>query len=291
MNPIGWVKDKCLTDEIVGILDSTDTPDYIYTISVQGHGDYPEDTDGMDLPIKVTNNDVTGNPNGFEYYVNQTHEMDAFVAELIDALSKRDEKTILVIYGDHLPTFDITDDDLKNGDIYQTQYVIWNNYDLKIENKDVQAYQLSAYLMENLGMKGGVISKLHMAYLDKEDDEEYLSNLKLLEYDILYGNCQAYDGVNPYKITNMKMGYKPIKVLNAENAYSHIVIRGRNFTEFSQVEINGTVHKTIYNGPDELLVDGYTLKDGDQISVLQISNSDETLSRTNIFTYQSTDND
>ena len=76
--------------------------------------------------------------NGFEYYVNQTHEMDAFVAELIDALSKRDEKTILVIYGDHLPTFDITDDDLKNGDIYQTQYVIWNNYNLQIENKDVQ---------------------------------------------------------------------------------------------------------------------------------------------------------
>lgn len=288
-NPIGWVKDKCLTDEIVGILDSTGTPDYIYTISVQGHGDYPENTDGLDLPVKVTNNDVTGNPNGFEYYVNQTHEMDAFVAELIDALSKRDEKTILVIYGDHLPTFDITDDDLKNGDIYQTQYVIWNNYNLQIENKDLQAYQLSAYLMKNLGMKGGVISRLHMSHFDKEDNEEYLSNLKLLEYDILYGNCQAYEGVNPYKITNMKMGYKPIKVLNGENAYSHIVIRGRNFTEFSQVEINGTVHKTIYNGPDELLVDGYTLKDGDQIAVLQISNSNETLSRTNIFTYKESD--
>lgn len=297
-NPIGWVKDKCLTDEIVGILDSTGTPDYIYTISVQGHGDYPENTDGLDLPIKVTNNDVTGNPNGFEYYVNQTHEMDAFVAELIDALSKRDEKTILVIYGDHLPTFDITDDDLKNDDIYQTQYVIWNNYNLQIENKDLQAYQLSAYLMKNLGMKGGVISRLHMSHFDKEDkedkednedNEEYLSNLKLLEYDILYGNCQAYEGVNPYKITNMKMGYKPIKVLNGENAYSHIVIRGRNFTEFSQVEINGTVHKTIYNGPDELLVDGYTLKDGDQIAVLQISNSNETLSRTNIFTYKASD--
>lgn len=291
-NPIGWVKDKCLTDEIVGILDSTGTPDYIYTISVQGHGDYPENTDGLDLPIKVTNNDVTGNPNGFEYYVNQTHEMDAFVAELIDALSKRDEKTILVIYGDHLPTFDITDDDLKNGDIYQTQYVIWNNYNLQIENKDLQAYQLSAYLMKNLGMKGGVISRLHMSHFDKEDkedNEEYLSNLKLLEYDILYGDCQAYEGVNPYKITNMKMGYKPIKVLNGENAYSHIVIRGRNFTEFSQVEINGTVHKTIYNGPDELLVDGYTLKDGDQIAVLQISNSNETLSRTNIFTYKESD--
>lgn len=291
-NPIGWVKDKCLTDEIVGILDSTGTPDYIYTISVQGHGDYPDNTDGLDLPIKVTNNDVTGNPNGFEYYVNQTHEMDAFVAELIDALSKRDEKTILVIYGDHLPTFDITDDDLKNDDIYQTQYVIWNNYNLQIENKDLQAYQLSAYLMKNLGMKGGVISRLHMSHFDKEDkedNEEYLSNLKLLEYDILYGNCQAYEGVNPYKITNMKMGYKPIKVLNGENAYSHIVIRGRNFTEFSQVEINGTVHKTIYNGPDELLVDGYTLKDGDQIAVLQISNSNETLSRTNIFTYKESD--
>ena len=40
-NPIGWAKDSILTGEIAKILDSTEGSDYIYTISVQGHGDYP----------------------------------------------------------------------------------------------------------------------------------------------------------------------------------------------------------------------------------------------------------
>lgn len=37
-NPNGWVKDEVLTDEIIKCLDSTEGPDYVYTISVQGHG-------------------------------------------------------------------------------------------------------------------------------------------------------------------------------------------------------------------------------------------------------------
>ena len=42
-NPMGWAKDEVLTDEIMKCLDSTEGPDYVYTISVQGHGAYPEE--------------------------------------------------------------------------------------------------------------------------------------------------------------------------------------------------------------------------------------------------------
>ena len=43
-NPLGWTRDRVLTDEILKCLDSTeDQPDYVYTISVQGHGAYPEE--------------------------------------------------------------------------------------------------------------------------------------------------------------------------------------------------------------------------------------------------------
>lgn len=31
-NPNGWVKDEVLTDEIIKCLDSTEGPDYVYTI-------------------------------------------------------------------------------------------------------------------------------------------------------------------------------------------------------------------------------------------------------------------
>ena len=169
-NPIGWPKDNCLIGEITDILDYTKQKDFIYTISVQGHGDYPTEIEGIDFEIDVLKNNVTGNPAGFKYYVNQIYEMDMFVGELIRTLEKRNEKTVLVIYGDHLPTFDITDDDLENGDIYQTQYVIWNNFGLENTKKDIQAFQLSSYVMKLLGISGGVISKLHVSSFYDENN-------------------------------------------------------------------------------------------------------------------------
>lgn len=39
--PMDWSKDKFLTEEILKAIRSTKEPDYIYTISVQGHGSYP----------------------------------------------------------------------------------------------------------------------------------------------------------------------------------------------------------------------------------------------------------
>lgn len=50
-------------------------------------------------------------------------------------LESRDEETVLVMYGDHLPGFSFTDEVLKNGDIYQTQYVVWSNFSLPSEKK------------------------------------------------------------------------------------------------------------------------------------------------------------
>ena len=53
-NPNGWVKDEVLTDEILKCLDSTEGPDYVYTISVQGHGAYPDEQILEDPEITVS---------------------------------------------------------------------------------------------------------------------------------------------------------------------------------------------------------------------------------------------
>ncbi len=283
--PEGWAKDYCLTDEILGILNSTEKQDFIYTISVQGHGDYPSDTSDMDLGITVEDNDVTGNPNGFEYYVNQVYEMDEFVGQLTDALSKIDEKTVVVFYGDHLPTFDFTNESIENGDIYQTEYVIWNNFGLEKIDKDFQAYQLSSIVMSRLGMTGGVISKYHMACMELEDQEEYLSNLKLLEYDILYGECDSYDGNLPYTITNLKMGYKNISIESARNLMDHAIITGENFTPCSKVYVNGEKVTTVFDSSAELILDEVQLEEDDEITVVQETEGGTPLSSTSIYVY------
>lgn len=139
--PMGWAKDYFLTDEIVAALDSTEGQDYIYTISVQGHGSYPTEGD-YDYPITVSGLDDQAKTNQYQYYVWQINEMDKFIQKLVETLSKRDEDTILVMYGDHLPSLGITESELVNGDVYQTQYVIWSNFKTKYEDEDIEAYQL-----------------------------------------------------------------------------------------------------------------------------------------------------
>ena len=118
--PMGWVKDHILTDEIFKTMESTEGPDYVYTISVQGHGDYPTEPVLSDPEIKVTGAESEEKNNAWEYYVNQLHEMDQFVKELTDRLSELDERVVLVMYGDHLPTMDLKVEDMKNRYLFQT---------------------------------------------------------------------------------------------------------------------------------------------------------------------------
>ena len=120
-NPLGWVKDSVLTDEILKCLDSTEGPDYVYTISVQGHGDYPEEPILEDPQITVSGAPTEEMNNKWEYYVNQIHEMDQFVNELILALEDYPEDVVLVMYGDHLPTMGLTVEDLENKYLFQTE--------------------------------------------------------------------------------------------------------------------------------------------------------------------------
>ena len=107
--------------------------------------------------IKVENFFDGADKTAFEYYINQIHEMDKFVGELVKYLSERDEQTILVMYGDHLPGFNFTNETLSYGNIYQTPYVIWDNIGLKREYKNMEAYQLSSYVFGRLGIQKDIL--------------------------------------------------------------------------------------------------------------------------------------
>ena len=72
--PMGWAKDYFLTDEIVAALDSTEGQDYIYTISVQSHGDYPKEKVLENPLISVYGLSDEGTTNSFTYYINQLYE-------------------------------------------------------------------------------------------------------------------------------------------------------------------------------------------------------------------------
>lgn len=268
----GWAKDKFLTEEILKAMKMTDDPDYIYTISVQGHGSYPTSKVLENPPVTVVSGvEDGGRRNAIEYYVNQIHEMDEFIVELINAIEEFGEDTILVMYGDHLPGLGFSDNDLENGSIYQTEYVIWNNFGLEKQDEDVETFQLSPKVLGSLNMTAGVINQYHQKY---REDEEYLSGLQNLEYDILYGDQLAYGGISPYSATEIQMGIDEISITKIEpelsDGVSYIKLIGENFTKSSRVLVNGDEYETIFVDRNTLKIKYDKLSSLDSFVVIQV---------------------
>ena len=70
--------------------------------------------------IKVQGIEDEALKNKWEYYVNQVYEMDAFAGKLVQAIEDRGEPTVIVFYGDHLPTMGLKAEDLKSRYLYNT---------------------------------------------------------------------------------------------------------------------------------------------------------------------------
>lgn len=279
--PLGWAKDKYLTQSIVDALNSTDEADFIYTISVQGHGDYPSTPVENHSKIKVSGFDNEERLNSFEYFTNEMHEMDLFIAELINALSMIPENTVLIMFGDHLPTLGITDEELTNRNTFQTEYIIWNNFNLPKVDVDLEAYQLGAHALNQLDIHNGTLVTYHQNFQDKED---YDTNLKILQYDMLYGEQYIYAGENPYEPTKLQMGVKEIlisDVYNDENG--NLIVKGQNFTDSSRVRINKTAYDTTYIDPQTLMVPNYTLDETESFYIQQVTVTNHVLSTSNKF--------
>lgn len=273
-NPLGWTRDRVLTEEILKCLDSTEgQPDYVYTISVQGHGSYPEEPELEEPEITVTGSPTEAKNNQWEYYVNQIREMDDFVKELTDALEEYPEDVVLVMYGDHLPTMDLTVEDVKNRYLFQTQYVMWDNFGLEKKDVNLAAYQIAAEVLDRVGIHEGTIFRYHQA---RRNTKNYQVDLETLQYDLLYGERYSYDGEKPFKRTKMRLGIYDTTLdgISLVSAWDHTYrITGTNFTPSSQVKLNGEWYDTVYVNPTTLMISGTELGDFDRLSVVQRSNS------------------
>ena len=288
-NPIGWAKDKVLTGQIQHILKATSGPDLIYTITVQDHGKYP--TELLENPhIKVSGfaPEDEERQNAFTYYVNQCHETDAFLGSLIATLNAFEEPVVLVLYGDHLPNLDITEEELASGNLFQTEYVIWSNkkmledYELSKKNENLYAYQLSAHVLKLFGMNNGLLTKFHQMY---HNYDNYKSNLKILQYDMLYGKKEVYDGLSPYEPTDLQMGFDPIRITDVSSVGGSVYVMGKNFTESSFVFIDGKKQDTVFLNENTLMVSDKELEGGEEVYVAQLTDVSAQLSSTEVFIY------
>ena len=243
-----WVRDRVLTKCIEDCLDYTEEgKDFVFTVSVEGHGSYPNYNVPDMNTIRVTNTE-TGEPAySAQFYTNLINDMDNFLRDLVQMLEERDEETILVLYGDHLPSLGLEQEHMSDGTLMQTDYVIWNNMGLDLRYGDIEAYQLMPRLLGTLGIRTGVINSYHQTHM-KDDQTSYLKGLQNLEYDILYGGKAAFGGVNPYKTKDMKFGVKDIVITNVytevQDEETYLYVRANNLTGWSMINVNGEYYRT-----------------------------------------------
>lgn len=271
----GWAEDSILVDETIKTLTATEGPDFTYTITVGSHGEYPEEAVVEEPYCEVYGLENQALTNQWTYYMHQLNKTDQFIANLIAELEKLEEDTIVVFWGDHLPTMGLTEEDMVSGDIYKTKYVTWNNFGLEKADSDLYAYQLMSDVLNKVGIHEGTLVGYHQTQSEKEDFQAYVNGIEQLQYDILYGNRHCYDGIDKYPASDIVMGIDDVILhdISLSEDGENYVLTGESFTKWSRVYVNGEKVSTSYVSGNELTINVSDLQAGNSVVVNQLGSS------------------
>ncbi|MCR5416123.1 MAG: LTA synthase family protein [Pseudobutyrivibrio sp.] len=287
--PLGnWPTDDILIGATMDSMDSSEGSDFIYTITVEGHGAYPTYPVEDDPEITVTANGKSfGEKCAWEYYCNRIHNVDDFVKNYIQAFDDRGEDTLVIMFGDHLPTMGLTDDEVSTGDLYKTKYFTWNNFGMEKIDEDLASYQLVSEFLNRLDIHTGNINAYHqrvMAEGKEYGTPDYMNDLKMLQYDIMYGDRYTYEDGTAYQASDLTMGVKDVTIDSAYFFNGQLHIYGDNFTKWSKVYVNGEKVSTGYESGQVLVINDTSVKNGDTIKVCQLGSSDTIFRESNEYT-------
>lgn len=288
VNGLGWMKDKHLIKYMEASLDDTEHQDFVFAVSVQGHGAYPSEPIDSNQTITVEGAPSEESDSMWEYYVNQIHEMDNFIKGLVEMLDARGEDTVLLLYGDHLPTMGLAETDMENFNLFTTQYVIWDNMGLERKEKNLAAYQVMAELFDKVDIHEGVVFRYHQEGSLLE--EQYQTDLQTLQHDMLYGKRYVYDGEQPFEPEKIQLGIKVPIVERIESLGSDTyVIYGKNFTQSCKVKARGKLIENVeFINSETLRIPSLRIGFGNKLCVAVQSNSStaRVLSTSDILVYE-----
>jgi hypothetical protein len=148
------------------------------------------------------------------------------------------------------------------------------------EDKTLETFQLTSSILNRLGIDNGILNRYHNS---SSNSLNYMEDLELLQYDMLYGEKYIYDGENPFIATNLKMGIDTISITDAFEENEQLFIIGENFTKFSKVYINDDKCETVYINTHLLRVDKVSLEAADTITIHQVTKGGTSLSYSNEF--------
>ena len=171
----GMVTDKSTYDKILELLDTNSDPQFIFDVTMQNHSGYDTGLIPYDKQVSL-NIDGELNSNVNEY-VSLIQQSDEALEYFLGKLSKLDRKVVVVFWGDHQPFFPDTynnrwftneDDATHQERLWQTNYIIWANYDVAgnsqtSHEEDLSSNYLSSELMSLIGAPLTDYQKAHLS--------------------------------------------------------------------------------------------------------------------------------
>jgi len=280
-DPRGWCDDSVLVNEIKTIMDGSEQRDLVFAISVESHGKYPDDYEPAEGDIEILSYPENAYLPNSQNYINLIDDVDAFLGELVAEFERYHEPVLMVIYGDHLPALGLESDMLATGDLYASRYILWNNYGAEFYAPDLQSYRLGAEIFRQMGIVDGVMTKFHQAHSLSDNDGEYMEKFQTLQYDLLFGEQNAYGESGPYPPSDIVYGAGEVKITSAKLEYGRLLVRGDDFTEYSKIIAGDEMLQTLFVDHQTLaavLPEGET--DLSHICVAQINSDGKEMGRT-----------
>ncbi|MFQ9510770.1 MAG: hypothetical protein ACLRZ7_07665, partial [Lachnospiraceae bacterium] len=119
-------------------------------------------------------------------------------------------------------------------------------------------------------------------------EEKYLNDLKVIEYDTLYGDQDVFGGTNPYEEVDMKMGVEDITMSDVLYKDNCFYIMGDGFTTFSKIINNDKILDTTFISENLIVAQDVTPAEVNHIRVAQIDEDSKELSTTEpyVMTYK-----
>ena len=224
----GYITDDVFMDVVIDTLEkNTDTPNFIYGITMENHGGY-DPSKPEDIVVEVKNDLVDSEMlDQMTTYTQGVYYADQSLKKLIDYVDSREKPTVVIFFGDHKPAFGIYErafnqsGNLKQSDgydvdenkfIYSAPYLVYANYDidykqLKGDDNEVSAYYMMSLVAEATGTKmtpymqmladnykdmPAYNVRLGMTLGDKE--QSYVKAMKLITYDRISGKKYSATG-------------------------------------------------------------------------------------------------
>ena len=173
----GWVDDESAFDKLIELYEEKEegSPLFAFEVTMQNHGGYSKEYEDLTNEIQFSDagEDLRSvhqvQIEATEKYLTLIKKTDEAFENLIDYFQDEDEKTIILMFGDHQPAEYITNsvlrvlgedtatrndttDKLKTS--YEVPFVMWANYDIEEKEVDaISANYLSGLLMDTAGLE------------------------------------------------------------------------------------------------------------------------------------------